>query len=56
MELRNRGVETITVNEGVFNDEVQVIDYVAQAEDLYTSQQPQRENKSGQILKNNRII
>jgi len=41
-ELRNRGVETITVNEGVFNDEVQVIDYVAQADELYLSQQPQR--------------
>lgn len=42
-ELRNRGVETITVDEGVFNDEVRVIDYVAQAEELYASQQPQRE-------------
>jgi len=41
-ELRNKGVETITVNEGVFNDEVQVIDYVAQADELYLSQQPQR--------------
>ena len=42
-ELRNRGVETITVDEGVFNDEVRVIDYVAQAEELYQTQQPQRE-------------
>jgi len=44
-ELRNRGVETITVNEGVFNDEVQVIDYVAQAEDIYISTTSQRTNQ-----------
>lgn len=42
-ELRKRGVETITVDEGVFNNEVQVIDYVAQAEELYASQKEQRE-------------
>ena len=42
-ELRNRGVETITVDEGVFNDEVQVIDYVAQADQLYDSQKEIRE-------------
>ena len=42
-ELRNKGVETITVNEGVFNDEVQVIDYIAQADALYDSQKEQRE-------------
>ena len=42
-ELRNKGVETITVNEGVFNDEVQVIDYIAQADELYDSQKEQRE-------------
>jgi chromosome segregation ATPase len=42
-ELRNKGVETITVDEGVFNDEVQVIDYVAQADQLYDSQKEIRE-------------
>ena len=42
-ELRNKGVETITVDEGVFNDEVQVIDYIAQADALYDSQKEQRE-------------
>lgn len=42
-ELRDKGVVTITTNEGVFNDEVQVIDYVAQAQELYNSQLPQRQ-------------
>ena len=31
------------MNEGLFNDEVQVIDYVAQAEELYASQKEQRD-------------
>ena len=42
-DLRNKGVETITVDEGVFNDEVQVIDYIAQRDALYESQKEQRE-------------
>ena len=42
-DLRSKGTETITLNEGLFNDEVQVIDYVAQAEELYASQKEQRD-------------
>ena len=41
--LRNRGIETITVSEGVFNEEVQVIDYVQQANDLFEQQASQRQ-------------
>ena len=42
-DLRNRGIETITVSEGVFNEETQVIDYVQQANDLFASQSEQRQ-------------
>ena len=42
-DLRSKGTETITLNEGLFNDEVQVIDYVAQADELYASQKEQRD-------------
>jgi len=43
-ELRNKGVETITLDEGgVFQGaEVQVIDYVTQANELFASQSEQR--------------
>lgn len=42
-DLRNRGVETITISEGLFNEEIQVIDYVAQANDLFEQQTFQRQ-------------
>ena len=41
--LRNRGIETIIVSEGVFNEETQVIDYVQQANDLFEQQSSQRQ-------------
>ena len=41
--LRNRGIETIIVSEGVFNEETQVIDYVQQANDLFEQQGSQRQ-------------
>ena len=48
-ELRSKGVETVTVDEGVFSNEVQVIDYVAQANQLLESQKPERDQIREQI-------
>jgi len=43
-ELRNKGVETIVVQERTFgSDDVEKIDYVAQANELFEQQKPQRE-------------
>ena len=42
-ELRNKGVETIVISERTFGaDEVEKIDYIAQANDLYNQQEQQR--------------
>lgn len=52
-ELRNKGVETITIDEGgaFRRAEVEKIDYVAQANELFAQQQPQRDRIKADIDK-----